>query len=661
MASKAEGRVCDLHGCDKPLPKGRRRYCSDKCRTTASMRRYRAKQRGQSAPDARGKVSNLPGRIEVAGDGRVSARTAPNWFVESGWYEAIDNGAMTHAEVAERVNTTRANVSRWFEHVRRERIMEAERAEWQMPPEAREALEDFAAFRARYFRVARGVFKGRPYVTRPFHLKWIRAVLDALPEEAGGNGQPGQGGQQLILSPPRHGKSELLAHFCIWLMIRNPDVVIIWIAKAERQAKEVGSLIRDNLERNELLIEEMLGPGGSFKPVWRAGGAWRDDELEIATRTIPQKAPTFRSIGRGGNLQSVDADFIVTDDIEDHDSTRTQHQRESTRQWLMTEVESRKEIHTAWLCIGSRNHPDDVLAYLLDLEDWHAIVESAHDPGCERPIADPDAHVDCMLWAEKFPYSELAKKLSNTDESIVAMRYLNDPISDGLTIFVEAQMRSPDVLDRSRVLGQLDLPDGYDLLGSIDPGSMHQVAQLWAFSRHHPTRFLIDVRSIKGGMDAWEDLVRSWLTTYQLRRWVVEDNALQSDYVNRRDFVKWRHEHGVHVHAATTGKNKHSLSIGVGSMAPLYTQGHIVLPYGDAETQGRVDAFIREHVNYDPDVPQTGRRRFDRVLAAWFANAHIDQLVGTRHQVEVHDATPAWMEPDGLDWIEDDSTLGGWV
>ena len=657
----ASEKICDLRGCEEPLTGRRKRYCSDKHGRLAAQRRWRARQRGEASPDDKPKYVNTEGRTEVTSDGRVSARKPPETFVDDGWYEWIAEGDTTMAEAARRLDTSAANVSRWFEYVKQERRVAAEAAQWEMSPEAKRALADFRYFRERYFVVARAPFKGQPFVTEPFHLNWINSILKVLPEDAGGSNAAGIGGQQLILSPPRHGKTMLLVHFIIWLILRNPDIAIIWLAKSQTIAQETGSVIRDELERNEKLIAEMLGPGGTFKPGGRSGAAWRDDELEVATRTIVQRAPTFRAIGRGGTLQSVDADFLVTDDIEDHDSTRTPHQRQATLDWLLTEVESRKEMHTAWLCIGSRNHPQDVLAHLLKAEDWHAIVESAHDRDCERSVEDPKAHTDCMLWPKKFPYTELQKKIRNSGQQIVQMRYLNDPQAEGITVFVEATMRSPDILDRSRVLGSVDLPDGYELLGSIDPSpSINQIAQLWGYSKASPVRHLVDVHAGKGGMDAWEDLVKAWLEKYQLRRWIVEDNSAQADYINRRDFVKWRQDNAVHVHGQTTGRNKHSLGMGVGSMHPLYVNKHIVLPYGDSETQGKIDAFIREHVSYDPDQAQTSRRRVDRVMAAWLANTYIDLLQGGRAQVEVEDNTPDWMQPAGLDWISNDST-GGWL
>ena len=91
--------VCELRGCDVPLPEGRRKFCSDGHRKIAQMRRYRAKKRGERALEDELKPVNGPGRVEVAADGRVSARRPPPTFVDDGWFGWLAEGVMSHAEV----------------------------------------------------------------------------------------------------------------------------------------------------------------------------------------------------------------------------------------------------------------------------------------------------------------------------------------------------------------------------------------------------------------------------------------------------------------------------------------------------------------------------------------------------------------------------------
>jgi hypothetical protein len=654
-------RVCQLSGCGLVLDGQRRKFCSDGHQRLASVRRVRAKRVGERALEEVVKPINGPLRVEVAADGRVSARKAPPSFVEDGWFGWVAEGVMSFEQCARKLGVTQATVSRWFEWVRREMEVDRQRAGWERPVEAVMALSDFRMFRERYFRVARGPaeVKGKPPVTTVFHERWIHAILEALPEESGGTGEPGRGGQLAICSPPRHGKSLLLAHFVVWLILRNPDICILWSGPSDSIAKRFGSLVRDELEGNGLLIREMLGPGGSFKPDARSGKQWRDDEFEVATRTIPQPAPTVKCVGKTGRILSMDVDLLIGDDFEDQESTSTPSGREAIRNRFFTDLASRKEEHTAWVYIGSRQHPDDLLGTLIESDEWQVIVESAHDEGCELPIDDEEAHVECVLWPEVRPYRFLMQKHRTVGDTIFEMQYLSRPRSGKLTIFDEEVMRA--CVDRSRNLGEVVIPPGYELLGSIDPSpSVNQIAQLWAWSRDNPVRYLLDIHTGKGGIDAWETLVKFWLDKYGLRRWVVEDNATQADYVNRRDFVQWRQDHGVYVTGHTTGRNKHRMGIGVASMYPLYVNRHIVLPYGDQETRGKIDAFLTEHRNYDPDRSQTSRHRADRVAAAWFAQMYVDSLQGGRLDARIEDSTPKWMAPTGVGWLEEDYS-GGWL
>lgn len=682
--------VCDYRNCGAALPPPPKhaselKYCPG---TNHRQMEYQARKRERDR-EARRKAATEQVQAELAHaelaqvvaldrhplnvarvspaesrDGRASQRRPPEAFAKEAdfWLNELRLGRVSQQQLAQEFDTTQTQISRWIAYLRAERKIEQEREGWELSPEARRALDDFAFFRGRYFIVAREPFAGQPYRTEAFHLRWIEALLEAIPPGAGGTGETGKGGRQVILSPPRHGKTELLIHFCIWLILRNPDINIIWVSKAQDRADEAGMMIRGELETNQALIADFLGPGGTFKRRERTGAAWRDDKFSVDTRTRVQKGSTFRAFGKGGTLQSVDADLIIIDDFEDFDTTRTADQRDKNRTWLLTETSSRKERHTAWLVIGSRNHPQDALDHLLKSANWSSIVETAHAYDCEFPVEDTHAHATCMLWPEKFSYEELMELWEDSGDQIVRMRYLNEAIGDGLVVFSEELLRG--CLDRSRSLGDVaSLPrdQGYELLGSIDPSpGVHQAVNLWAWSRTNPARYLVDVDVGKGGMDAWQDVAARWLGVYDLRRWVVEDNSAQVDYIAKREFVKWCADEGVFIHPHTTGMNKHNQGIGIASLIPLFRNNHIVLPYGDALTRGKIDALIREFVNFDPDAPRSVRRRIDRVVCAWFANKYIDTLRGGRSAPQVQDDTPAFFTPGGLGWVNQDAA-GGWL
>ncbi|TNF82091.1 MAG: hypothetical protein EP299_01855, partial [Acidobacteria bacterium] len=318
-------------------------------------------------------------------------------------------------------------------------------------------VEAFTAFRTRFFHTQTGL-----YYTEDFHKEWIRAVLKAMV----------LGGRQLILSPPRHGKSELLVHFCVWLICRNPNIRIMWIGGNSDIAGDMVSAVKTELEENEELRQAILMPGTDFRPAWRASKAWGSSKFVVATRTRNLKAPTMVAIGRAGKILSRDVDLIVCDDLEDYDSTANDTTRGQTRHWFFNTVESRKEEHTAWVTIGSRQHPDDLYEYLLDDEVWDTIVNAAHNELCGKPPYDLEAHHACMLFPNLRSYRWLMGKRSSAENmGLLAnyeMVYLNTPRPEGLVVFRAESIR--DSFNPGRVLGtQVGLPDTYRLVAGLDP------------------------------------------------------------------------------------------------------------------------------------------------------------------------------------------------
>jgi hypothetical protein len=98
----------------------------------------------------------------------------------------------------------------------------------------------------------------------------------------------------MILSPPRHGKTDLLIHFVIWLICKNPNIRILWVGGNEDIAKNAMGSVLDQLEFNELLIEEICGPGVKFKPKTKSAKSWSQSGFTVGTRTVTGiKSPTM--------------------------------------------------------------------------------------------------------------------------------------------------------------------------------------------------------------------------------------------------------------------------------------------------------------------------------------------------------------------------------
>ncbi len=530
---------------------------------------------------------------------------------------------MSRADVARSMKVDPGTITRWFDAYLIEEAERGKLAGWTAPDSSRglrqfladkdvtQLLEDFIEFRDFYFRTG----EGEPYITSSFHRSWILAVLKALQS----------GGELQILSPPRHGKTDLMIHFAVWLICHVPNIRIMWVGGNEDIAEDAAGAVKDHLEENEALIADFAPTG--FKPAARSGKRWSSTRFTIASRNVTGvKSPTMVAIGRGGKILSRDVDLIVCDDIEDHGSTIQPKARENTRTWMTTTVGSRKEEHTAIVVIGSRQHADDLYAHLIENDGWIKITEEAHDSSCVLDDQVFALHTDCMLFPELRTYKWLMSRLTNSlttgGRAIYEMVYLNKAIAEGMSIFKKESLFA--ARDPGRSIG---VPIGmteHPLVAGLDPASTgYQAAFLWLYDIPNQKMLMIDNDNTKGGgVQPAFNLIQEWFFKYDLRHWVIEENAFQTAIRQDRGLRKFAQAHGIHLEGhVTTTQNKWDETYGVTTMSPMFDEGVISLPYLHPQDQGKTDAYIKQLLNFASDLTPTGKRRriaSDLVMASWF-------------------------------------------
>ena len=382
--------ICIAPDCDNTLPENKTKYCSDRCYKRISQRIHRAKEKGETY-EIPVKEINKPKAATIRRGALYDK------FRNEGYASELIAEELTRQDVADALSCTTGHVARMLAAYREDLEKDIQAENWEVSDDAKQSLNDFKNFRDRYFLTELGV----PFETAKFHNNWIKSINKALLN----------GGQQMILSPPRHGKTELLIHFVVWLICRNPNIRILWVGGNEDISKNAVSSVIDTLENNEALKEDFCGPGGNFKPATRTGKSWSQNGFTVSTRTVSGiKSPTMVGIGRGGKILSRDCDIIIADDIEDFSSTMQPASRKNTKNWWTTTLGSRKEEHTAIVVIGSRQHSDDLYSALLENEAWETIVEEAHDSMCTIAEFDEDEHIDCMLWGDKRSFKWLMNR-----------------------------------------------------------------------------------------------------------------------------------------------------------------------------------------------------------------------------------------------------------
>tara|TARA_B100000519_G_scaffold82465_1_gene71122 strand:- start:1208 stop:3097 length:1890 start_codon:yes stop_codon:yes gene_type:complete len=587
-------KTCKLTGCRKKFkPSGRKLYCSTPCKRKAEYKRNKKE-------------------TIVTEEKIITTTSRGNDYPEfvQKYAAKLELKKVTHQQVADAMNISRSVVTKMLAAYLEDKQNFELQKDWKMSEAAQQSLKDFKEFRDRYFKTETGDL----YETADFHEKWINSIVDAIEN----------GKQQMILSPPRHGKTDLLTHFAVWQICQNPNIRIMWVGGNEDIAKNAVGAVLDHLENNELLNEEINGPGQKFQPKIRSGKSWSSGQFTIGTRTITGiKSPTMVAVGKGGKILSRDCDLIIADDIEDHGTTIQPSAREQTRQWWTTTLSSRKEEHTAVVVIGSRQHPEDLYNFLLENPEFETIVEEAHSTECVLPETEIQHHNDCMLWPSKRTYKWLVSQKNNADttggRAIFEMVYLNKAFVEGITMFNTEDI--DQCRDVNRRIGHI--PSSTHLIAGLDPAATgFQACVLWAANSETGKLYLVDIENEQGGgVIQAKKSIQKWYEKYGLAHWVIEENGFQKAIRQDRDIKDYCSRFGIYLEGHQTQKNKYDPIYGVGSMQQMFEQKLINLPYGDTESETKSNIYRRQLIYFSSAASRASKAKnykSDVVMASWF-------------------------------------------
>jgi hypothetical protein len=659
-------KTCALDGCNNRLTNRRTKWCSDSHGGIARAREIRERK------DLEAGITTVAARMI----------RPPQAFFDEGWDRYAEHP--DHDAVAARFGVDRTTSVRWYAWVRQQKVFAAARDDWAPPPRdfpekwrdlrashVPALIADFVWFRARFCETE----DEEPFLIADFHEVWIELLIRTFVTR----------GRCMILSPPRHGKTELLAHLVLWLIARFPNVRIIWVGPSDEIAELPGQEVLDHLTSNTDLIETFVGPGGSFKPKGK-GRAWVKSEMTVSTRTVfGIKSPTVRFQGRGGTLVSRDADVIIADDIEQDKTVSQPGTREKTRTWASTQLFSRKTKKTAIAVIGSRQHPDDLWQHFLDNEMFETIVETAHDENCEIPQNDPSRyhdHESCMLWAELNDFEWLSEMriLNETlgGRDTFEMVYLNRVTGLGMVVFDAVEIAESK--SRHYKIGQIPEPvkpegmenlkpediGGVRLVAGLDPaGSGYQAAFLWAYQVKPELRmWMVDIENHEGGGIAQaRKTIEGWHTLHGVSHWVVEENLYHGGILADEKLIELRQSLSILMEPHHTGHNKWDPYLGVSTLKPLFADKKIILPYGDVESVSKSDLYQRQLVNFS-NAPRNrntrGGYKSDLVMASWFpmgvirlAQSEFISDIAITYDTKAEEAMFSTYDWDDVPWKDD--------
>lgn len=216
---------------------------------------------------------------------------------------------------------------------------------------------------------------------------------------------------------PRYGKTELLIHWCAWVIAHYPDSNFIYVSYSHTLAKKQTQTIREILQMREFI--ELFG-------VKIKDDASAKDNFET------EQGGRIYGVGSGGSVTGMGAGVqnslcmrgaIVIDDIHKPAEATSETIRQSIIEWFYNTLQSRVNSPvTPIIYIGQCVHEDDLAAHLIRTNEWEVLKIPALDEA-NNPL-NPQMHdyAALCLMREQNPY-------------VYASQYQQDPISPDIGLF----------------------------------------------------------------------------------------------------------------------------------------------------------------------------------------------------------------------------------
>lgn len=480
-----------------------------------------------------------------------------------------------------------------------------------------------------------------------------------------------------VAAPRNHIKSTAFTvNYSLGRMPQDHNVRILIVTNTESQGQAFLREIAGKVERDQSYIDY----AGQLKPA--IPERWTAREI-IITRDVMHKDPTISTVGVGGTILSKRADEIICDDILSPENTRTVEQRMKIKEWFYSVLLPVLVPGGRLIFVGTIWHPQDLLSEILDdgswdyrkkfkaviswpermelWDQWYALrfegtPESTAKAQEFLDVNKEEMHRGCeVLWPNVWPFVELYLKW-RANRSSFEKSYQNNIVSR------EDQKFKEEWLERAKARGanyrlvrslSMDarkefkaLTAGIDLAASEDEQGDDNAMLSLGQRRMDDMVQVVSIDRGKFTPRAWRSTIVERHKNMHHDRIVVESNAYQ--IAIKRDLA----EYNLPVVSFTTGGEKLDPYIGVESLAILFENDRIILPYdrSDPYTVSLIDQLVDELRQFP--VGHTG----DTAMALWFSFTGLRDML-TREE----SGFLAMIRQDQKDNKTSGGGLGAWV
>lgn len=210
--------------------------------------------------------------------------------------------------------------------------------------------------------------------------------------------------------PPRHGKTELILHFIVWALKRNPSLNIAYLTYSAAQAQVKA--------RRALVIAKAAG----LELVKQTLSEWGTPKNELVLFTGINGAVT----GKGFDI------IIIDDPVKNRVEAESPTYRERHWDTMQSDLMTRLEPGGSICIIQTRWHEDDLAGRLTkgnlddDIDPWATI---------NMPAIDTVDGEEVALWPERWPLELLHRRRRRVGPYAWASLYQGRPTPRGSSVF----------------------------------------------------------------------------------------------------------------------------------------------------------------------------------------------------------------------------------
>jgi hypothetical protein len=448
--------------------------------------------------------------------------------------------------------------------------------------------------------------------------------------------QVGRDNRVLLNFPPYHAKTAVWSvNYCVWRIIRDPNVRIAVVSKTQDLAKKIVAEIKQILTMPQYAkLHAAFMPEGGWK-----GESWTRTAIYLAGTTTAQKDPTLQALGLGSQVYGSRLDVILLDDLVDMENV---HDFEKQADKVGTEYDSRVDDNGILICLGTRFGATDLYSELRDKVDWDGEAPMwtyfAQPAVFDTPDPDPNSWI--TLWPAMWPGMALAKKKAPISDQRWQTTYQQQDASFVQTFPSQAVRAS---INNSRAAGPMD--GLYCVLG-VDPAAAGKTAMVvLGLDKVTKKRYVLDGFNMGNCPPAMLIAkIKEFVEKYRCREAVIERNGFQGFLSRNEELREFMYAHQCLLTEHWTGSVKWDEDLGVQSLAPLFLSCATHDPKEDRWEpvpdrakhlidlpNPRFSTFVEDLVvqlgQWQPRAKLAKGQLTDLVMALWFASIGIQKVL----------------------------------